>query len=158
MAAEARLLLDSSVLLEFLLNQERADEVQRFFEGTPRAALHVTDFAFHSIALILVSRKRKEMLARFVNDFLYTRGTTLVRLTPEEVVSLGTRTEELGLDFDDAYQYLAAEKHDLTLVSFDADFDRTGRGRKTPAEVLEEPPIAHDRPSVSKRRPRVRKA
>ena len=27
----------------------------------------------------------------------------------------------------------------LTLVSFDADFDRTERGRKTPADVLKEP-------------------
>ena len=45
MAEETRLLIDSSVLLEFLLNQERADEVARFFERTPRAALYVTDFA-----------------------------------------------------------------------------------------------------------------
>jgi predicted nucleic acid-binding protein len=45
--------------------------------------------------------------------------------------------EELGLDFDDAYQYVAAEKRDLTLVSFDSDFDRTRRGRKTPGEVLD---------------------
>lgn len=42
------------------------------------------------------------------------------------------------LDFDDAYQYVAAEEYGLTLVSFDADFDRTERGRKTPAEVLSE--------------------
>src|SRR5512136_1611625 len=118
MADEARLLLDSSVLLEFLLNQQRADEVARFFERTPRAALYVTDFAFHSVALILVSRKRGEALSRFVNDFLGVRGTMLIRLTPDEVVSLATKTGELGLDFDDAYQYVAAEKHDLTLVSF----------------------------------------
>lgn len=37
----------------------------------------------------------------------------------------------------DAYQYTAAEKYGLTLVSLDGDFDRTERGRKTPAEVLE---------------------
>jgi hypothetical protein len=157
MAEEARLLIDSSVLLELLLNQERADEVARFFERTPRAAVYVTDFAFHSVALILVSCKRGEALARFVNDLLGIRGATLLRLTPDEVVSLATRTEELGLDFDDAYQYVAAEKHNLTLVSFDSDFDRTERGRKTPAEVLEEPPIARDRPATKPPRPRSRK-
>jgi predicted nucleic acid-binding protein len=42
---------------------------------------------------------------------------------------------KFGLDFDDAYQYLAAVKYNLTLVSFDSDFDRTERGRRTPAEV-----------------------
>ena len=43
MAEETRLLIDRSVLLEFLLNQERADEVARFFEGMPRATLYITD-------------------------------------------------------------------------------------------------------------------
>ena len=43
---------------------------------------------------------------------------------------------QFKLDFDDAYQYVAAEKYGLTLVSFDADFDRTRLGRKTPEEVL----------------------
>jgi len=157
MAEEARLLIDSSVLLEFLLNQDRADEVAQFFERTPRAALYVTDFAFHSVALILVSRERGEALARFVKDLLVVRGVTLLRLTPDEVVSLATRTKELGLDFDDAYQYVAAEKHNLTLVSLDADFDRTDRGRKTPAEILGEPPIARDRPSTKAARRRTRK-
>jgi hypothetical protein len=31
---------------------------------------------------------------------------------------------------------MAAEKHNLTLVGFDADFDRTERGRATPAQAL----------------------
>ena len=44
----------------------------------------------------------------------------------------------LTLDFDDAVQYVAAERDDLTLVSLDADFDRTPRGRKTPAQALAE--------------------
>jgi hypothetical protein len=43
------------------------------------------------------------------------------------------------LDFDDAYQYTAAEKHNLILLSFDTDFDRTSRGRKTPAMVQASP-------------------
>jgi len=46
-------------------------------------------------------------------------------------------TKKFNLDFDDAYQYAVAEKYDLTIVSFDVDFDRTERGRKTPGEVLE---------------------
>jgi len=37
---------------------------------------------------------------------------------------------------DDAYQYIASQKHNFSLVSFDSDFDRTARGRKTPAEIL----------------------
>ena len=40
------------------------------------------------------------------------------------------------IDFDDAYQYVAAAKHGYTIISFDDDFDRTDRGKRTPASVL----------------------
>lgn len=39
------------------------------------------------------------------------------------------------LDFDDAYQYAIAGKHELTIVSFDGDFDRTALGRRLPADI-----------------------
>ena len=51
----------------------------------------------------------------------------------EDVVQTGRR---FNLDFDDAYQYVVAEKHNLTIVSFDSDFDRTERGRLTPAQAV----------------------
>jgi len=44
--------------------------------------------------------------------------------------------DQFDLDFDDAYQYVAAEKYGLTIVSLDRDFDQTERGGKTPDEVL----------------------
>jgi predicted nucleic acid-binding protein len=43
-----------------------------------------------------------------------------------------------GLDFDDAYQYVAAEREQATLVSFDKDFDKTEQGRQTPGQVLKQ--------------------
>jgi len=42
---------------------------------------------------------------------------------------------KFGLDFDDAYQCAAADHYGLTIVSFDSDFDRTEKGRKTPDDV-----------------------
>ncbi len=42
----------------------------------------------------------------------------------------------VNLDFDDSCQYALVSKHNLTLVSFDTDFDKTERGRKTPADFL----------------------
>jgi uncharacterized protein len=43
---------------------------------------------------------------------------------------------QFGLDFDDAYQYVAAERDNVVVVSFDTHFDQTDRGRQTPAQVL----------------------
>ena len=41
------------------------------------------------------------------------------------------------LDFDDAYQYVAAERNGVPLVSFDGDFESTELGRLTPQEVMD---------------------
>jgi predicted nucleic acid-binding protein len=46
-------------------------------------------------------------------------------------------SKRFGLDFDDAYQYVTAEKHRLIIVSFHGDFDRTDKGRKTPQAALQ---------------------
>jgi hypothetical protein len=131
-------LLDTSVLLEFLLDQARADEVERFLRALPGQRLFVTEFSVHSVGVLLVRRKLHAGFVRFVEDLLITGAITMVRLDKEDLPSVGRFTETSGFTFDDAYQYVAAEKHNLTLVSFDADFDRTERGRKTPADVLKQ--------------------
>ncbi|MCX6844186.1 MAG: hypothetical protein NTX53_18145 [candidate division WOR-3 bacterium] len=40
-------LLDINVLLEFLLDQDRADEVERFLKEAPHQQLVVTEFSIH---------------------------------------------------------------------------------------------------------------
>ena len=47
------LLVDTNVWLERLLDQEKSDEVGRFLDATPSERPFITDFAFHSIALVL---------------------------------------------------------------------------------------------------------
>lgn len=60
----------------------------------------------------------------------------LVSLEPADMGRLVAVMDSFGLDFDDAYQYVAAERHEVELVSFDDDFDRTERGRVTPGEMV----------------------
>ena len=52
----------------------------------------------------------------------------------KKIIEIG---EEFDLDFDDSYQYVAAERFFLTIVSFDSDFDKTEKGRITPGRLLE---------------------
>ena len=75
------------------------------------------------------------MFARFVADALEQAGTRLLRLSAVDMKALLAVRKQFGLDFDDAYQYVAAEKFNLTLLSFDKDFDRTPRGRLTPSAI-----------------------
>ncbi len=150
-------LVDTNVWLERLLDQERSEEVGRFLDQIPPAQYFLTEFAFHSIGITLIRLAKRDLLLKFVSDTISDQTVMLVRLDPEDIERVVVATERFKLDFDDAYQYVAAEKHNLTLVSFDADFDRTDRGRKTPAELLEEPPMARDR-APTKPRPRRKRA
>ncbi|GIW96235.1 MAG: PIN domain nuclease [Pirellulaceae bacterium] len=131
-------LLDTNVWLERFLEQEKAEEVRDFLNQTPSYKLCLTDFAFHSIGVVLSRLGKGEAFVRFVRDAFVDGAVTLVRLAPEDMEALVQIMEREYLDFDDAYQYRAAEKHGLVIVSFDADFDRTALGRKTPAQVLQE--------------------
>ncbi len=151
------LLVDANIWLELLLEQDRAGEVRRFLNSVPLAELVVTEFSICAIGLILSRAKRDDLFLRFVSDALLDSGVARVALNGDGLKDTVAVRKRFGLDFDDAYQCVAAEKHGLTLVSFDADFDRTERGRKTPAEVLEEPPVARDRPATRTRRSRARK-
>jgi predicted nucleic acid-binding protein len=150
-------LVDTNVWLERLLDQERSEEVGRFLDQIPPAQYCLTEFAFHSIGITLIRLAKRDLLLKFARDTISDQTVMLVRLGPEDIERVVAATERYKLDFDDAYQYVAAEKHDLTLVSFDADFDRTERGRKTPADVLDEPPVARDKPPTKPARPRRRK-
>ncbi len=135
-------LVDTNVWLERLLDQAKSEEVGQFLDHFPSDRLAITDFAFHSIGVALSRLEQKGTLLRFVQDVFVDGGVDLVRLGPEDTQQLLGAMEQFNLDFDDAYQYTAAEKHGLILVSLDSDFDRTERGRKTPVEALDT--IRHD--------------
>lgn len=130
-------LLDTNILLELLLAQEKAAEVQRFLAQTSPHKLHLSELAFYSLGIILSNRGKPDVFLKFMEEILEGTGVRLLKLETEEIKEAIQNLIRFKLDFDDAYQYTVAEKHDLTLVSFDKDFDRTERGRKTPLELLE---------------------
>jgi predicted nucleic acid-binding protein len=130
-------LVDTNVWLERLLDQERSEEVGHFLDHIPSERLFITDFSFHSIGIVMSRLDRREALLRFIQDTFIDGAVVLIHLEPEDTQHLVSVMEQFNLDFDDAYQYTAAEKNNLTIVSFDADFGHTERGRKTPLEVLQ---------------------
>ncbi|MBX3279277.1 MAG: PIN domain-containing protein [Acidobacteria bacterium] len=129
-------LVDTNIWLERLLGQAKSDDVGQFLDRIPSNQLFITDFAFHSICVILTRLKRTATLRDFVEDVFINGAVTLASIKPEDTKSLIDAMDKYNLDFDDAYQYVAAEQDDLIIVSFDEDLDRTARGKKTPAEVM----------------------
>ena len=76
-----------------------------------------------------------ETFSRFVQDVLIDSGVRLVGLDPDDMTSIVDAAGKYRLDFDDAYQYAASAKFNFQIVSFDADFDRTDRGKAVPGQL-----------------------
>ncbi len=127
-------LVDTNVFLEVFLEQQRAEESREFLLNAPAGSLYISDFSLYSIGIILVRRHLSETFRLFLQDV--QAGLRLVRLNLDELDVLPEVAQNLKLDFDDAYQYVLAERRGLRLVSFDADFDSTPLGRVTPAAAL----------------------
>jgi len=129
-------LLDTNVFLELLLDQDRADDVERLLRSVPRERLNISEFSLYSVGIVLFHRKLFDVFVRFVEDLIITGGVCLLRLSAGDAKKLVQVAQRFSLDFDDAYQYAVAERYGLTVISFDADFDRTERGRKMPKDLL----------------------
>ncbi len=128
-------LVDTNIWLVRILNQEKSAEVAEFLNKVSSERLFTTDFTLHSIGVILNRLNRLEVLQSFVKDLFTDGDVSLIHLHPEDTESILNVIDQFQLDFDDAYQYVAAEKYGLILVSFDRDFDRTARGKRAPSEI-----------------------
>ncbi|HHE47415.1 MAG TPA: type II toxin-antitoxin system VapC family toxin [Candidatus Acetothermia bacterium] len=132
-----KLSLDTNIFLEVILDQERANEARTLLSEVEGHEFFISDYSLHSIGLLLFRRGKHEVFRQFLEDMVLGVGVAVITLSAQEMESLIEAAQRFGLDFDDAYQYAVAERYGLTIVSFDSDFDRTERGRKTPEDLLE---------------------
>lgn len=130
-----KLLLDTNIFLEVLLEQSRANDAKALLAKTDAHDFFISDFSLHSIGVILLKRNKADALRRFLSDMVTAADTTVALLKADEMETVADHAATFNLDFDDAYQYALADKYDLTIVSFDTDFDRTTRGRSQPSTI-----------------------
>jgi len=128
-------LLDTNIILELLLDQNRADEVEQFLQTVEPRRLHISEFSLYSFGILLTRRGMQETFLQMTNDLLIAGGIQILRLEIEDMATVVATSRQFNLDFDDAYQYVVAQRYGLTIVSFDTDFDRTELGRSTPADL-----------------------
>ncbi|MFB6229809.1 MAG: PIN domain-containing protein [Salinibacter sp.] len=135
--ASHQFLIDTSIWLELLLDQEWADEAETMLEATPLARLRLTEFSPYSIGLSLTRQGQGDDFLSFLRRNFTRRSLRRIRLSGKELLRLPEAMNEYRLDFDDANQYVAAASRELKLVSFDTDFDRTDLDRWEPRDVLD---------------------
>ena len=127
-------LLDSNVLLDAFLRRKNWQESVDFLAKVRPIDVALADFSLHAMGFYLVP-KTPELFDEIVQDVI-ARGTWVLRIEPAQLSLVTQNAKHHRLDFDDAFVYTIAELHSLDIISFDADFDRTPRGRRTPGKAF----------------------
>jgi predicted nucleic acid-binding protein len=130
------ILLDTNIWLERLLGQGQAEVVAELLDTLSPSDMCMTDFTLHSIGVICNRLNQREVFIKFVDDVLIDAGVVLVSIPANQMKRVVEIIDLFRLDFDDAYQYVAAELEKANIVSFDQDFDKTEQRRLTPMQVL----------------------
>ena len=136
METEVKYLVDTNIWLERLLDQEKSKIASEFLSSIHTDRLFVSDFSIHSIGVILSRLKKYDIYNKFINDLFINGQIELLSLDTIDLLNVINTIQKHKLDFDDSYQLLVAQKFDLTIVTFDRDFNAKGIKRKTPEEIL----------------------
>lgn len=136
MEAKVRYLVDTNVWLERLLDQDKSEIVSRFLDTIPLDDLFVSDFAIHSIGVILSRYKKLSLFEKFLNDLFVNGQIEQLSLNSSDLLDVISNMQEFNLDFDDAYQLTVSQKYDLIIVTFDKDFSAEGIRKISPEELI----------------------
>ncbi|MBI1389434.1 MAG: PIN domain-containing protein [bacterium] len=129
-------LIDTNIWLSALYQADHADAVKHFLGHFTSDKFYTTAFSLNTISMILKREKRDDVLTRFLLDLFVDGAVTLIHLHPEDIKRILRTMDQYGLDYHDAHQYVALEKYNLTMVSFNEAFEGTERGRKTPMQIM----------------------
>ena len=67
-------LLDTNILLELLLNQKKAGDVERLLLNIPARNLYLAEFSLYSIGIILIRQKKHAAFVSMVEDLIEKAG------------------------------------------------------------------------------------
>jgi len=135
---KVRYLVDTNVWLERLLDQDKSEIVSQFLDTIPLDDLFVSDFAIHSIGVILSKYKKLSLFEKFINDLFINGQIEQLSLNSGDLLVVISNIQKFNLDFDDAYQLSVSQKYDLIIVTFDKDFNTRGIRKNTPEEIIQQ--------------------
>ncbi len=130
-------LIDTNCWMQLARQRPHFAEVRQMLMEIPPDQFLITDFTVHGIGVLF---RRFNMIEDFT-DFLKRASIgsliAIVQVPWRNLEQVQEACVDHGVDFDDAYQYVAAKLFGARIVSLDDDYDRTPNGRLTPAQALE---------------------
>lgn len=114
-------LIDTNIFLEILLKQDKSEACKTFLDKN-KDAINISDFTLHSIGVILFRQNEEQIFLKFISDILPKSNLlTLPKKNYEEIINIKS---EIGLDFDDSYQYIVCKHYNLKFITMDQDFKK----------------------------------
>lgn len=80
-----RLLIDTNVFLEIILEQQKADEAKTLLSQAAAHEFFVSDYSLHSIGLLLFRRKQHDVFQSFLRDLTVNAGVALASLPTSDM-------------------------------------------------------------------------
>ena len=121
------LLLDANIILELLLDQDRADECAKLLTAIKDGdkEVIVTDLILDSILIVMESRgKSPSELATFLSSIAALKGLKLYWLSLTDRLQATEHMTKNRLDFEDATAYEVCHRLSLDgIVTFDKHFE-----------------------------------
>lgn len=114
-------LIDSNVFLEILLPQDQKEKAKTFLTQNIDY-LFLSDFSLHSIGVFLFREKHESTFKEFIEDVV--PHLQIISLPENRYAEVLKIHQAYKPDFDDSYQLSLANDFDLTVVTFDHDFQK----------------------------------
>jgi predicted nucleic acid-binding protein len=93
-------LLDTCILLEYLLDQAKADEVEKLLLEASGIPMCITEFSLYSIGINMLRQKLADRFIEFVDDVLVAGQVRLLRLGPPDMAAIAESARRFGFDFE----------------------------------------------------------
>jgi predicted nucleic acid-binding protein len=134
------MLIDTNIFIEMGKKQEESFQCGELLDAIKQDLIneevYITKFTLNAIQAIISREDPK--LVRDILILIHQEKIKALELNLEDYLMILSALEDLKLDFDDATQFVAANKLRTSIVTFDKDFKNTGLKVKTPKQVLKE--------------------
>lgn len=120
-------LLDTNIFLQILPGQDKSEECKSFISKN-EGKICITDFALHSIGVILFRNKLFGVFNLFINNFI--SKIYVLTLDKNNYSIISHLSEKYKLDFDDSYQLTIAGEFNLSFITLDSDFKSLSKDYK----------------------------
>ena len=132
------MLIDTNIIIEMGRSQKKSQQCRDLLSAIDQELINeevfITKFSLSAIEAIL--SQMDNGLIREILLLIFQEKIQIIDMDIKDDIMILATKKDLGLDFDDATQFVAAKRLNTYLVTFDKDFDQIPLKTKTPEQIL----------------------